>query len=176
MAYELDAIIASRSVAGSVSTAMPGTCMVELSAGLALVPLSKDAIASLSPARRWGRARWLLDGKPIPQPVNELLARESAGGAVAYVEAEFFGGDGAQASVVWEHGGIVLGPLVDPPDYPHKDRPPEDPRLELARLPINRALQRLGVQRAAQAVDEFATVGLGRHRSTEEWHRTDPQT
>jgi hypothetical protein len=59
------------------------------------------------------------------------------------VEADFAGGVGQQGSVVWEHGEVVLGPLVDRigPLSPAK----------LAAGPINRALRRLGVQRSGSS-------------------------
>jgi hypothetical protein len=62
-----------------------------------------------------------------------------------------------QASLVWDTGTIVLGPLVD---------------LEVSpspAAPINQALRRLGVRAEPPAEDEFATVGLGRHRWTLQW-------
>ncbi|MER6666309.1 hypothetical protein ABT256_17340 [Amycolatopsis japonica] len=59
-----------------------------------------------------------------------LLPECSEHGAVAYVEAEYFGGAGTQFAQVWEGGETILGPLY---------------------------------------FDEFDAVGLGRHRSTDEW-------
>ena len=100
-----------------------------------------------------------------PERLSGLLARAAAGGPIAYVEDECFGGECAQASVVWEHGQIVLGPLIDPPSYRDQDRPPQG-STSYEHLPINQALRGLGVQRAVAAIDEFVTVGLDRYRST----------
>src|SRR5690349_6692820 len=58
---------------------------------------------------------------------------------LAYVEAEFFGGDGGQASVVWEEQKLVFGPLRN-------------------RHAINQALVLLGVATGA-AHDEFDALG-----------------
>jgi hypothetical protein len=68
---------------------------------------------------------------------------------LAYVEAEFFGGEGGQASAVWEEGKPVLGPL----------------REDSA---INQALKSLGVTKGT-AHDEFDAPGLGSRRDTEGW-------
>jgi hypothetical protein len=69
---------------------------------------------------------------------------------VAYVETEYFGGDGVQAAAVWEGGAIAFGPR------------------QADAGPINEALRLLGVERTT-AQDEFDTVGLGRHRRNEGW-------
>ncbi len=54
--------------------------------------------------------------KPLWWGLVERVATEaraaSAHEPVAYVEAEFFGGVGEQAAVVWHGGNPVLGPLV----------------------------------------------------------------
>jgi hypothetical protein len=89
----------------------------------------------------------------------------SRGGAVAYVEAEFFGGTGSQAAVVWRDGAVVLPPTVT------TDEPGErGERIELGDpdWAINRALQVLGAS-AEGAIDEFEAVGLRAHRDTEDW-------
>jgi hypothetical protein len=69
---------------------------------------------------------------------------------VAYVETEYFGGEGTQAATVWDRGATIFGPA------------------EAEAGPINQALRRLGVERTA-GEDEFDKVGLGRHRRNEDW-------
>jgi hypothetical protein len=73
------------------------------------------------------------------------------------------GGIGQQAAVLWEHGEIALGPLVDPA--------PEELVVRGARAqwPFNEVLRRMCVSVAPGQPDEFATVDLGRHRETEDW-------
>lgn len=154
----LEAIIGPSSAIGVVSAELPGTRAVDLKGGLALVPLVPEAVAALSPGDE--RLISLLVDNPLPVRLTDLLRRASAIGPVAYVEADFFGGVGQQGSVVWEGGEVVLGPLVDP-------EPSQ--RTEVEARPINRALRRLGVRRSSDDVDEFATLGLGNHRDTEDW-------
>jgi hypothetical protein len=69
---------------------------------------------------------------------------------VAYLEAEYFGGVGAQSAIVWDKSNLTLGPLSGEAG------------------PINKALQFLGAQ-AVGVQDEFDSIGLGRNRSTENW-------
>jgi len=70
-------------------------------------------------------------------------------GLVGYIVAEYFGGCGDQFSIIWSDGEIVFGPLRQPDA-------------------INQALRRFGVN-ADQGKDEFDSVGLGRHRHTDQW-------
>lgn len=76
-------------------------------------------------------------------------------GDIAYIEAEFFGGEGSQSCIIWRGGEVVFGPLraddEDPPVPPLSD------------WPINRALRYFGI-RAGDGQDEFDTVGLSRFR------------
>ena len=76
-------------------------------------------------------------------------------GDIGYIEAEFFGGDGSQACVVWRDGDVVFGPL-----RADDEEPPVPP---LHDWPINQALRFFGVQ-ASLEMDEFRTVGLERFR------------
>jgi hypothetical protein len=94
----------------------------------------------------------------LPAGFDRTLAAWSDRGPVAYVEAEYFGGVGTQAAIVWAGGEVVLGPLVT-------SEAQTDP---MDRSPISRALSRLGVS-ARGHVDEFAAVGLGRHRDLDGW-------
>ncbi|HEX7105935.1 MAG TPA: hypothetical protein VF218_08225 [Acidothermaceae bacterium] len=80
-------------------------------------------------------------------------------GDIGYIEAEFFGGEGSQACMVWREGDVVFGPFreddEDPPVAPLRD------------WPINRALRFFGIRVDAhldEHMDEFRTVDLGRFR------------
>lgn len=141
-----------------VAAELPGTRAVELRHGFALVPLVPTAVAALSPGDE--EVMSLLVNEPLRPTLADLLRRASARGPVAYVEADFFGGIGQQAAVVWDRGEVVLGPVVDPP-------PPEPPP-SLGESAINQALKRMGVRRG-DAVDEFAALDLGCHRETAAW-------
>ena len=123
------------------------------------MPLVPEAVAALSPGDE--RVVALLVGSPLPEGLADLLRRASAAGPIAHVEADFAGGVGQQGSVVWDDGEVVLGPIVD------RIGPLSPAKLEAG--PINRALRRLGVQRSSDDIDEFAALGLGTYRETEDW-------
>ncbi|MFC9287273.1 hypothetical protein ACFT0E_11430, partial [Streptomyces sp. NPDC057052] len=94
----------------------------------------------------------------LPGGFEKALAAWSAGGPVAYVEAEYFGGVGEQRAAVWDGGTIVWGPLHVEEGQPF---PP-------AGSPISQALRRLSVV-AGAGEDEFSAVGLDRYRHGEAW-------
>lgn len=103
-----------------------------------------------------------VDGEPISDPeiaqivagAEAWLAENPRGPSLAAVAADFFGGTGTQSAVVWRGGKVVPGSLVT------------------NRSAINDALSTLGVQRGLRGLagaDLFEILGLGRHRSTDEW-------
>ncbi len=87
--------------------------------------------------------------REIPQGLNQVGRLLSEKNRAAYVEAEYFGGNGMQASIVWRAQQIEQ-PLI------------------VTRDAINRALEILGVE-VAQAHDRFDALDLGRFRDTDKW-------
>jgi hypothetical protein len=85
---------------------------------------------------------------------------------VLYAHCEFCGGEGIHAAIAWQQESIIFGPrftrtrgeLADPP-YQAADSPD---------MAINAGLRALGIQ-AAGRCDEFATIGLDKHRWTSDW-------
>jgi hypothetical protein len=142
MAYTIQAFIAdAKTFAGNVSDAalrplygslviFPLVHEVRKSMGIATLPFTDDDFAELS-------------------AIADAGENFSKAGKVVYVEAEFFGGTGNQASCMFE-----LGKMVG--------------EVEIHHDAINRALRFLGVE-LKSAIDEFEMVGLGRVRSTEGW-------
>ena len=68
----------------------------------------------------------------------------------AYIETEYFSGGGAQAAAAWMGFKTLYGPARD------------------AIGPINQALKVIGVK-CRSGMDEFETLGLGKHRSNRSW-------
>ncbi len=123
--------------------------VVGLNQGLFLLPLTQefyDALPSSPDTLAWpGEFHFLfLDSKVVA-----LMKEASEAESVAYVETEYFGGDGGQGAIVSRGGEIVLGPLEGDGS-------------------INAALRLLGANKNG-AYDEFEAVGLGRFRSNEDW-------
>ncbi|MEV0740116.1 hypothetical protein AB0I51_30215 [Streptomyces sp. NPDC050549] len=154
MTYVLRAVIAADELLRAAARSVPGARVASLAQGLSLLPMTEevfDAVTDGSATRAPGFWR-------LPEGFERKLAEWSAAGPVAYVEAEYFGGVGEQRAVVWADGAIALGPL-------------DDPAVRLSA--ISQALRRLGAT-SGPARDEFAAVGLHRHRYNEGWISTSP--
>ncbi|MFI6494367.1 hypothetical protein [Streptomyces sp. NPDC050564] len=154
MSYDLQAVIADGEALRDAARDLPAARLASIGQGLSLMPMTDalfDSVTNNSGVGALGF--WRLPGR-----FEKVLADWSAGGPVAYVEAEYFGGVGEQRAVVWDGGTIVLGPLHVEEGQPF---PP-------AGSPISRALRRLGVV-AGAGEDEFSAVGLDRHRHREGW-------
>lgn len=141
MSYELTALVGRPEVLAHAIARRP----VALADGFALVPLERD----------WFQA---FDADPLNVehvlPVMIPFALEaSAHGPIAYLHIETFGGAPDQCVVVWDGGEVVMAEQVE--------EATDD-------LPSNAALRLLGVV-APDGQDEFDTLGLGRHRDTDDW-------
>ncbi|MEU3508607.1 hypothetical protein ABZ733_11890 [Streptomyces longwoodensis] len=154
MAYELSAVIAGEDVLRAAARELPAARTAALGRGLWLLPMTEALFHAVAD----GRDRGALGFREVPEGFDRLLAGWSAGGPVAYVEAEYFGGAGEQRAAVREGGTLVLGPLHVGEGEPF---PP-------AGSPLSRALRRVGVT-ARPGEDEFPTAGLHRHRTTGDW-------
>ncbi|MFI6808731.1 hypothetical protein ACIBO6_27575 [Streptomyces luteogriseus] len=154
MSYDLKAVIAGEEI---LRTATRGLCAVRLASigqGLSLMPVTGALLENLTDGSGDGASEL----RRLPGGFEKALAGWSAGGPVAYVEAEYFGGVGEQWAAVWDAGAVVLAPL-------HVD---EGEPFPPAGSPISQALRRLGVVTHA-GEDEFSAVGLDRHRHCEAW-------
>lgn len=153
MSFELRAVIADeallKTIAGDLSAAH-----APLDQGLSLMPMTDDLFDSVTN----GDSTRVLGFWWLPGGFDSRLARWSADGPVAFVEAEYFGGVGEQQAAVWDDGRLVLGPL----------RIAEGQPFPVGGSPISQALRRLGAV-ARGGEDEFAAVGLGRRRHSDGW-------
>ena len=148
MAYFLEALVFR---AGDIAPPdLPASVVriVSLTPQLSLLPLTDEVIIAAK-AVAGVPSRDAQDRVPLPPLLVAWARHTSRDRAVAYLAAEFFGGVGKQFSIVWSGGEIVLGP----------QRAPDA---------INQALRLLGVK-VIEDRDEFDSVGLGRHRHTDQW-------
>ncbi|MFI2763573.1 hypothetical protein ACH5A3_32690 [Streptomyces echinatus] len=154
MGYELHAVIAGDELLCGWARGVPEAQVAPLRQGLSLLPITDELFDSVTDGSPTGA----LGFRRLPGGFGESLARWSAEGPVAYVEAEYFGGVGEQRAAVWVDGTLALGPL-DEPTRKRFSRPVS---------PISQALRRLGARRTL-GEDEFEAVGLDSHRNNEDW-------
>ncbi|WHT18031.1 hypothetical protein N8J89_33700 [Crossiella sp. CA-258035] len=147
--YELTGVLGRAELLRDRVAGLPETVVVELNQGLGLVPVGEELFRELTGARR-------VDFAELPETFAALLAEWSQAGPIAFVEAEFFAGDGYQGASVWRDGLLEWGPVVEEtcgaarPDWP-----------------INTALTRLGA--VSDGRDLFSSVGLGAERDVADW-------
>ncbi len=116
-----------------------------------MVPLSETLLREIQREWRGSEGSTRIEGvfEFLTPPVESCLLALSKGSAIAYMETEYFGGEGFERSAVFRDSELALGPLD-------------------GAGAINGALRVLGVA-AQPGQQEFDVVGLGRHRSLEEW-------
>lgn len=148
MPYTLRALVARCEVFAEPPAWIADSAVIPLAQGFCILPLSRELCYGFGPADR----PWLYATHSIfihlPQELVPHLLAMSRRGRLAYVEAEYHGGDGEQRSMTWEDGA------------------PREPRE--GSYAINDALGWLGVQRE-EGSDAFDTLGLGRNRDVEDW-------
>ncbi|MEU0009562.1 hypothetical protein ABZ079_36495 [Streptomyces sp. NPDC006314] len=154
MGYDLRAVIADEEALLGATRDLPAARLASIRQGFSLMPMTDALFDSVAEGSGVGT----LGFWGLPGGFEKTLAAWSAGGPVAYVEAECFGGVGEQRAAVWNGGSIVLGPLHVEEGQPF---PP-------AGSPISQALRWLGAA-ASTGEDEFSAVGSDRHRHGEAW-------
>lgn len=146
MGYTLQGFIGSAPVLKTWGIRFQTAKIISLSDEQALVPLDDALQDEINQAANQLLEPWDI----LTEQIESVGCEMSRHGIVAYVEADYFGGRGDQSCIVWEKGKEQL----------------RETRTAKA---INHALKLLGVVCSANAVDEFDTVHLGRHRRVEGW-------
>ncbi|MFJ5730781.1 hypothetical protein [Streptomyces paradoxus] len=154
MSYDLQAVIAAGETLRAVTRGLSAARLASIGQGLSLMPMTDALLETVTDGTGAGE----LGFQRLPGGFEKTLAGWSAGGPVAYVEAEYFGGVGEQRAAVWDGGTIAIAPL-------HVD---EGEPFPPAGSPISQALRRLGVV-ASGGEDEFSAVRLDRHRYSGAW-------
>jgi len=119
-----------------------------LAQDLAILPLRERDLESILGAFTTGH----VDGfNYLSEQLIEVLRLASIDSQLVFFETEYFGGVGSQGAVLFRDGAEVYGPK------------------SAESGPINEALSLLGVHISPGASDEFETIGLHTHRSSEAW-------
>ncbi len=155
MTHSVRLIIGREGGIAAFLQAWPGTRVVELAGGWQAIPVDEtlyDAVVAAHPDAVRAEA---LDFAPAGLDAA-LAAATAGGGALAYVETEYFGGTGGQSAMAYVDGAVKMEPA----------------RAEWAG-PINQALRRIGVVPEGEK-DAFDTIGLGERRTMEDYEPGGP--
>lgn len=135
----------------------PGARAVELREGWQAIPVEEPLYAAIE-AKAPGASRPPeLDVSPLGLD-QALAGATEAGGGLAYVETEYFGGTGGQSAMAFVDGREAMAPQ----------------RARGGGGAINQALRAIGVKRDA-VNDEFDTIGLGERRAMEDYGPEGPR-
>jgi hypothetical protein len=143
MGYYLQALIGKSETLKTNVSSLQHARIVLLEQNRGMVPLTNELCEEI------GLSQETDEFNKLCPEIEEWAQRISAAGLVAYIEAEYFGGDGSQSAVVWDGGARVFETIHD-------------------QNAINRVLKLLNVDRK-KAHDEFEAGGLGKHRDTHDW-------
>jgi len=92
----------------------------------------------------------------MPEGLHPLAIDISLTSPVAYIRTAYFGGQGRQDAAAWDRGDLKFSPRT--PGY----------WQPWPNTSISQALRAIGVV-ADAGLDEFDTLGLGKHRATDRW-------
>jgi hypothetical protein len=154
--HEIKALIAKRDALTAGAHRLASADVCPLAQGFALLPITEELAKELAADRLETKAA---ADKPMPELSDGLHALAidiSHDARVAYVTTFYFGGQGKQDALVWDKGSLRFSPATPGYDqgWPNSS--------------ISQALRLIGVA-AEKGMDEFDTVGLGKHRETQQW-------
>ncbi len=149
--YSLCAILGDASTLKSRLGTASAARVIDLSGGLGMVPLTESLLRDIQRGWRDSQGSAHVAGvfEFLTPAVENWVRALSMGLSVAYMETEYFGGEGFERSAVFRDANAILGPLD-------------------GAGAVNRALRALGVA-PGPGQEEFDAAGLGRHRSLDEW-------
>ena len=148
------------------TAALPkGLLTVPLPGGLTMLPVTAEMTSGLDPDAV-GDER-IPGSWNLQQPVAALSRALSRDRRVLYVFSETWAGPGIKESIAWRDGQLLYGPSgtcdIEADLEPGYQLVPGDNA-------VNAGLRAVGVH-ATDGRDEYATVGLDKHRMTEDWLR-----
>lgn len=162
MSHSVSVIMAREELLAGVIGRLPGATLHPAAQQVALIPVDSALLERLGPLTQVHAESFRL----LTSALEALLAQWSRNGPVAYLETNYFGGLGSQASALWRRGSLELGPLIHDTTPGHKMV-----RTAVRDLPINTVIRALGVT-SSGSMDEFDTVGFGGVRSNQDWSRS----
>lgn len=159
--HEIQAFIGNEQYLRGQTQKNEHACIIALAQGFAMLPLNEALSGYDIDASSSENFEEFYNLTPHVLGLGKMLSIEQP---VAYVETEYWGGDGTQAAIVWHEGRTVFRPHTGLLSWRRKG---------VQNLPtgcgaISLALNRMGVI-VNEEHDEFDALGLGRFRSNEDW-------
>jgi hypothetical protein len=154
--HDVKALIAKSDTLAAGTRRFESAIICPLVQGFSLLPITEALAKELAAYQPETKAALT---KPIQQfsdGLHALAIDISHHSPVAYITTYYFGGQGGQDALVWDKGSLRFSPTTQGYDQSWPSSP------------ISQALSAIGVV-AEKGMDEFDTVGLGKHRETHRW-------
>ncbi|WP_417888128.1 hypothetical protein [Zunongwangia sp.] len=146
MGYTLKAYIGKEENLNPILKKYSESQKVSLKGGIYMIPMTDELFDEINEMESSsGIATFEFLTENIEQKTIETIGNRE----LAYVESEFFGGQGGHIGVIWRNGK-------------------RDFLTESDKSSMNKILKLLGVKRSLLK-DEFDTIGLAENRHTEDW-------
>jgi hypothetical protein len=147
MGYYLNAFLGRPDELKKIEGKFRALKIVPLTSELALIPMTGQLFDEINNYRGNNQiGKWQFLTSDVEMEILRLIDSDM----VSYIEVEYFGGQGGQSGIVWKQGKRVF-------------------EKEFQEDIVNSILRQFGIVKGKNSKDEFATVGLGRHRNTEDW-------
>jgi hypothetical protein len=146
MGYYLQAFICKTTDADCLTNVYDKAISVDMGQGVSLIPMTENLFDQINEGKVSADVGDLVY---MTENIEHKILTVIGARPFSYVEAEYFGGQGAQEAIIWQDGKRFQ---LLPSD---QDR-------------INHVLKYFGVV-VDKGGDEFNALGFGRHRYTENW-------
>jgi hypothetical protein len=146
MGYILYAFIGKQEDILPMQKAYSHAKSVQLRQGISLIPMTRELYDQINNFTLSDNINGFIY---LTTNIENQILKVVGSNSIAYIEAEYFGGNGGQKAIIWKDNQRLL-------TFPHSQDA------------INKTLQSLGVT-PDKRKDEFDTVGLRRYRNMEEW-------
>lgn len=146
MGHYLKAFIGQKENLTPISDKYSNSKLVDLSDEVSMIPMTDELFDEINQSHTSSEVtgfEFLTEN--IENKTLDIIGNKK----LAYVESEFFGGQGGHIGLIWKDGEReFIG--------------------DFKKSTMNEILKKLGVIRNRNQ-DEFETIGLDRHRDTEDW-------
>src|SRR5688500_4676362 len=110
MAYTLEALVGRNEINHEILSRFSSVKLISLNQNVWLIPLTSELKSELSEVNEVEKVELLPELQSASEGAIFLAQQLSQNGKVAFLEAEFFGGVGGQASAGWQNKELIFQP------------------------------------------------------------------
>ena len=154
MSHNIQVVIGRNKSLKKISSKWKSSKVLLLPQSISVIPMTIDLRQEINPGQTKPKKALTEYFNHLSLTLFENLKSESLNGQIGYIETEYFGGMGTQASILFMNG-LSIGPFKTENFNPKEDKA------------INKVLSMLGVKRD-NFRDEFDAVGFSKVRNNKD--------